>query len=1227
MLQQIKYQVFIQSLSPVQNNLVAYWPFEIESIQSAEREYALDYKGNAHGRQVGKDIYLATDGSGDNQMVQGTWPRYHPSTSPNLITSGKVGGAAEFTQGNEGYYDLKWHPADPARISAGNDYDAVPQIEGRNSGTITGWFKTTKNDNQTVFYMSDNTEDNFVKLELGKASKNPISFTVQREGNAVELNLQGDVCVDIQDDDWHHFAIVIDGVDNKIYLDGYEYPTIGDLAVSEFTDITGGIEMRIGSEVIADQNGSYFEGLLDELAIYDTALDSCDIEKLARGTTGCLSWCGVDPGLICDFLGPVCGNNLLEAGETCDDGNILSGDGCDSLCQVEISVCGNSIVEFDETCDDGNTADGDGCSSSCQTETSVDLICTATTSDLDSDSTTLSYEWFRVELDGSLTSISSNQQITLLSSELKQHVYMCEVIANDGTDDSLKGRQTYTLSNDHYIPYGQLNITVDKLGPYSRVETIPETVIVGTDENVSYNTLVECIQGECGDLDSSVVYSVLYLSPIRPEIGLDFPVGIFGSETILGTSNHLSDSPLVYRTNITSNYASIYSEVMPTDAFNYTLQGTGELPFDFPNTTLYDSNYQAECLTRAYVNYDNGSRMQVVDDILYESGVLNIELETEIQVNLPFGTFIVPATSETIYSSGAHLRNCATTNCFTHDFGTFNYPLFTSISAQVDPTTLIEDPVLRSQIEPDCGTWDVEINPTAPVAILFDPEYEMCLEHFDNLPLPIYVTLLNYDGSAQSLYPGVGTLKVDLDTTEFESLGGDGALLRNMIDLDVISTTNYLGQTVVGVELVPTPSFNQVAFDNLFAGPNANYTINFNGTYSIGQLKVRGSSYFEVDNSCSDTQKECVYYYSGGGKRFYYWRDLADGEVEVFEKCDADIFGTQVNIDRLDLDYIENSNPGGLQFNERLPNGECSNFGTTGDTTCYEVQENGFYNLSITVNDTVIPYLPIEVNGMCSFRDIEVNDPHYLLNRGVDKYELLSGNSFDVENISVICSVGARIVEPVRESILQGDSITCREQTGQEIFEDPLLDMTIVSDDPASLSYNDYTATVNMCNLGIVGSNFTLDGSGESFCITTQDDDPDLYLPDAHFRNTLCTSDLVGAPKDELRDIRIANHVAHTVFATSQEFKVDTEDSAVRLVNTILEDSSVVNFLQNDLIGSDGNIGPNAYEPGTSNADFDRNIAGHANVRGHNYLPQPDSQTVKSYLSFYELKRAWGGKF
>ncbi|MFH2006110.1 MAG: DUF4215 domain-containing protein [bacterium] len=77
---------------------------------------------------------------------------------------------------------------------------------------------------------------------------------------------------------------------------------------------------------------------------------------------------------------PMCGDGVLDswsgeedppyADEECDDGNNVSGDGCNSGCQDEdgFATCGNGIMELGEECDDGNTENGDACSSTCTWE-------------------------------------------------------------------------------------------------------------------------------------------------------------------------------------------------------------------------------------------------------------------------------------------------------------------------------------------------------------------------------------------------------------------------------------------------------------------------------------------------------------------------------------------------------------------------------------------------------------------------------------------------------------------------------------------------------------------------------------------------------------------------------------------------------------------------------------------------------------------------------------------
>jgi len=81
-------------------------------------------------------------------------------------------------------------------------------------------------------------------------------------------------------------------------------------------------------------------------------------------------------------------NNIwIDAGEECDDGNLIDNDGCSSQCLNEGSgaggvVCGNGDIGPGEDCDDGNTSPGDGCSGICLYEGSpqLNLACSTVTS-------------------------------------------------------------------------------------------------------------------------------------------------------------------------------------------------------------------------------------------------------------------------------------------------------------------------------------------------------------------------------------------------------------------------------------------------------------------------------------------------------------------------------------------------------------------------------------------------------------------------------------------------------------------------------------------------------------------------------------------------------------------------------------------------------------------------------------------------------------------------------
>ncbi|CEL97712.1 unnamed protein product [Vitrella brassicaformis CCMP3155] len=109
------------------------------------------------------------------------------------------------------------------------------------------------------------------------------------------------------------------------------------------------------------------------------AHEECETSNTTGSTESCQS---------CRYEGVSrCSDGIVQPSEECDDGDTSSGDGCDSGCKIEkgyectrppassgelsecSTVCGDSIlVEAMEQCDDGNLLSGDGCNVTCGIE-------------------------------------------------------------------------------------------------------------------------------------------------------------------------------------------------------------------------------------------------------------------------------------------------------------------------------------------------------------------------------------------------------------------------------------------------------------------------------------------------------------------------------------------------------------------------------------------------------------------------------------------------------------------------------------------------------------------------------------------------------------------------------------------------------------------------------------------------------------------------------------------
>ncbi len=94
--------------------------------------------------------------------------------------------------------------------------------------------------------------------------------------------------------------------------------------------------------------------------------ESCDgVDALCTGDGGEDDGGTTNGGDTAD-AGPVCGDGVLELGEACDNGE---GNGPNRLCtpECEFAVCGDGYTANGlETCDDGNTMSGDGCEANCR---------------------------------------------------------------------------------------------------------------------------------------------------------------------------------------------------------------------------------------------------------------------------------------------------------------------------------------------------------------------------------------------------------------------------------------------------------------------------------------------------------------------------------------------------------------------------------------------------------------------------------------------------------------------------------------------------------------------------------------------------------------------------------------------------------------------------------------------------------------------------------------------
>ncbi|MFC1721712.1 LamG domain-containing protein [Patescibacteria group bacterium] len=213
---------------------------------------------------------------------------------------GTIVGGAEYVPGKSGNA-LSFNGTD-GRVDFPKS--VVDGIGGLEQGTIAFWFKyDSLLDTQQVepiFFIgndeNDNQDDLYV-IELGHSSFDGAGSQPDPENRKlystwIKDNREPFLCYDsrvnLEEDTWYHFAVVVDSEGNTGYLNGQEmdnrYYNFGEASDSFFlADVPDKQIMNLGygrNSKMISPDFVYFKGLLDDFRIYDRPLTAEEIQEL-----------------------------------------------------------------------------------------------------------------------------------------------------------------------------------------------------------------------------------------------------------------------------------------------------------------------------------------------------------------------------------------------------------------------------------------------------------------------------------------------------------------------------------------------------------------------------------------------------------------------------------------------------------------------------------------------------------------------------------------------------------------------------------------------------------------------------------------------------------------------------------------------------------------------------------------------------------------------------------
>ncbi len=155
----------------------------------------------------------------------------------------------------------------------------VAGFSGLTEGTIAGWVRVTDAGENILFSVSDKDD-----------AQSVAKFGIEAGGQVKWLASEGGLDVlaystqTVNDGAWHHIAVTVNSGGNTLYIDGVVASvsySAGSAATTNFFNNVSDIDaVDIGRSVRAGAPEGEFNGLADEVRVYDRALSVADINEL-----------------------------------------------------------------------------------------------------------------------------------------------------------------------------------------------------------------------------------------------------------------------------------------------------------------------------------------------------------------------------------------------------------------------------------------------------------------------------------------------------------------------------------------------------------------------------------------------------------------------------------------------------------------------------------------------------------------------------------------------------------------------------------------------------------------------------------------------------------------------------------------------------------------------------------------------------------------------------------